>query len=402
MNYIRYFLAFVFFFASIIPGYTGNVTDPPPLKAFEGGKLYSSPREKFYIAELHGNFRQMGRQYGSLLSEHIQAFYREVIDEDVLKKPEATFADLKKLADEYYASMPQMFKEFVDGVAETNGLNVEKTKIMTAILPILVYSGCSSLSAWGDYTGGGPLVVGRNLDLPTKNLRKYSKYLNVIVWNPEGYGHSVAHIDYAGGLFYQTAFNSKGIFLELQNGQGSDKKAFNDRQNTNHILLSSLFSASSMTDMDMFFQTIRPRGGIIMNVSTPEKAVIYEWATFKTVRREGRGLISATNDFTDPSWKKHKVPYFNKRNEGMGYTVTRRENLLRLGQSLKGRITPQAMMQIFDATIPEGGATFPDNGIVRTIYQVVAVPAEMKMWLKARGYSEWEEIDLNKYFKRLR
>ena len=59
------------------------------------------------------------------------------------------------------------------------------------------------------------------------------------------------------------------------------------------------------------------------------------------------------------------------------------------------------MMQIFDTTIPEGGGTFPDDGIIGTIYQVVAVPAQTKMWLKARGYSEWEEIDLNKYFKRL-
>jgi len=401
MNCMQYFLAVVLFLASIMPGYANNETDQPPVKSFEGGKLYLSPRGKFYIAELHGNFRQMGRQYGNLLSEQIQALYREVFDENILKRPEAASADLKKIADGYYASMPQMFKEFIDGVAETNGLNTEKTRIMTAILPILLEAGCSSLSAWADYTGGGPLVVGRNLDLPTKNLGKYSKYLNVLVWNPEGYGHSVAHIDYVGGLFYQTAFNSKGIFLELQNGQVSDKKVFMDRQNTNNVLLSSLFSASSMTDMDLFFQTTRPQAGLIMNVSTPEKSVIYEWATFRTVRREDKGLISATNDFIDPSWKKYKVPYFNKKNEGIGYTNTRRKNLLHLGQSLKGKITPQAMMQIFDTTIPKGGATFPDEGIVRTIYQVVAVPAETRMWLKTPGYSEWEEIDLKKYFKRL-
>ncbi|MCX5797588.1 MAG: C45 family autoproteolytic acyltransferase/hydrolase [Elusimicrobia bacterium] len=358
-----------------------------------------SPRGKFYIAELHGNFRQMGRQYGNLLGEQIQAFYREVYDEGILKMPKANFAELAQSGEAYYASMPQMFKEFVDGVAETNGLNAEKTRIQTATVLILAMSGCSSLSAWGDYTGGGPLVVGRNLDLASKSLGKYAKYWNVLIWNPEGYGHSVAHIDYVGGLFYQTAFNSKGIFLELQNGQASDKETPKDRENTNHALLASLFSASSMADMENFFQTTRPQAGLIMNASSPEKSVIYEWATFRTVRREGPGLISASNDFLDPSWKEYKVPYFNKKNEGVGQTYTRRTNLLDLGRKSKGKMTPQAMMRIFDTPIPQGGATFPDDGVVRSIYQVVAVPAELKMWLKVRGYSEWEEIDLKKYFQ---
>jgi len=55
-------------------------------------------------------------------------------------------------------------------------------------------------------------------------------------------------------------------------------------------------------------------------------------------------------------------------------------------------------MEIFDKTIPAGGATFPDEGLVKTIYSVVAKPSELKIWLKVRGYSGWEEIDLNKYF----
>lgn len=371
----------------------------PPIRAFEGGKLYQSPGGKFYIAELHGSFKQMGRQYGNILGGEIRAFYRELYEGDILKRPNISFAELKKGADDYYGVMPQMFKEFIDGLVETNGLDTDKTRIMTATLLFLVESaGCSSLSAWGEYTGNGEAIVGRNLDLPVKSMRKYSKYLHVIVWNPEGYGHSVAHIDYLGGLFYQTAFNSEGVFLELQNGQASDKRIRENRQNSNHALLAALFSASSMKDMDMFFETVRPETGLIMNVTSPEKAAIYEWATFRMVRRDGRGLISASNDFIDPSWKRYHVPFFSKRTEGFAYTVTRRNNLLRLGQSMKGYITPQAMMKILDTTIPEGGATFPDEGLIGTIYQVVAAPAQFKMWLKAREYSSWEEIDLKNHF----
>jgi hypothetical protein len=392
-------LAVLFISLLVMPCFAAREKENEPIRTYEGGKLYRSPGGKFFIAELHGSFRQMGRQYGNLLGSEIRDMYREMYENDILKRPRVTFPVLKKGANDYYRVMPQMFKEFVDGVSETNGLDPDRTRIMSATLLFLVESaGCSSLSAWGDHTGKGPAVVGRNLDLPVKGMGNYAKYLHVIVWNPDGYGNSVAHIDYLGGLFYQTAFNNKGIFMELQNGQASDRRLRAGRQNSNHALLASLFSSSSMMDMDMFFETVRPETGLIMNVTTPEKAAIYEWATYRTVRRDGKGLVSASNDFIDPSWKRYKVPFFNKRTEGIAYTVTRRNNLLRLGQSMKGSITPQAMMKIFDTTIPEGGATFPDTGTIGTIYQVVAAPAQLKMWLKARLYSDWEEIDLNDHF----
>jgi hypothetical protein len=384
---------------SAMPCLTAGEADRSPVRTFEGGKLYRSPGDNFSIAELHGNFRQMGRQYGNLLARDLKEMYGEVYENNIFKQPGNTFELAKQGADAFYQGMPQMLKEFVDGMSQTNGLGMDRTRIIAGTALFLPGSGCTSLSAWGDYTGRGPAVIGRNLDLAATKMGKYAKYLNVIVWNPEGYGHSVAHIDYLGGLFYQTAFNSKGIFLELENGQISDGKFLDNRQNTNHILLASLFTASSMKDMDMFFETVRPQTGLIMNVTSPEGAAVYEWATYRVVRRDGKGLISASNDFIDPSWKRYKVRFVGKKNDAAAaYTVSRRINLLNLGESIKGNVTVQAMMKILDTTIPEGGATFPDTGEFRTIYQVVAVPAQLKMWLKAPGYSGWEEIDLNRFF----
>ena len=45
-------------------------------------------------------------------------------------------------------------------------------------------------------------------------------------------------------------------------------------------------------------------------------------------------------------------------------------------------------------------ATFPEEGLISTIYSVVVQPSELKIWLKVRGYSGWEEIDLKNYFSR--
>jgi hypothetical protein len=241
-------------------------------------------------------------------------------------------------------------------------------------------------------------VAGRNLDLVTSNLRRFSKYYHVVVWNPTGYPASVANIDFIGSLFYQTAINNKGIFLELQNGQGADTTLCMDRENTNNILLESLFRNISSSEVDHWFNTTLPRCGLIMNASFPDHATVYEWATYRVVLRQAQGLISASNDFVDPSWHNYPIIFFDSTNEGIGYTYTRRTNLMRQGELNKGQITPQKMMEIFDLTIPEGAATFPEGGLVKTIYTVVVQPTELKIWLKVREYSGWEEIDLKKYF----
>jgi len=220
----------------------------------------------------------------------------------------------------------------------------------------------------------------------------------VVVWNPTGYPASVANIDFIGSVFYQTAINNKGIFLELQNGETSDTTSSEGRENTNNILLESLFRNISGTGVDAWFNTTLPEVGLIMNASFPDHATIYEWATYRVVPRQAQGLIAATNDFVDPSWHNYPIIFYDSTNEGIGLTYTRRTNLMNHGELNKGNITPQKMMEIFDITIPDGGATFPEGGLVKTIYSVVAQPSELKIWLKVPGYSEWDEIDLKKYF----
>src|SRR3989339_594104 len=370
------------------------------IASYENAKLYLSANQKFYIAELHGSFRLMGQQYGSMMKEQIKKFYDDAVSNYLMKEKKIKYDLIKSAGNGYYNTLPQMYKDFVDGIGETNGLNKEQTNIVAALPILLAMSGCSSLSAWGEYTGGGPLVVGRNWDLPT-HMTRFSKYLTVVVFNPDGSGNSIANIDFAGSFFYQTAMNNKGIFLELQNGQGSDTTICGDRSNANHALFNFLLNSSSIQEIDALFKSTLPGGGIIMNASSPSETYIYEWGTSRLARRNGKGLISASNDFIDPSWAKNKMPVYNQTNEGIGKTYTRRTNLLARGAENKGKITPDVMKKIFDTTIPNNGATFPDDGLLRTVYQVVAVPTQQKIWLKARGYSDWEEIDLTKYFSKI-
>lgn len=373
----------------------GDSNDGQP---FEGGRLHKIAGGQIQVAELSGTFKQMGRQYGLMLGPQLRQFYQEVVEGFLIGEQGATYEELKTVGLQNYRQFPQIFRDYLDGTAETNGLGPEKTYIMAGIVPLIYETGCSSLSAWGDYTPDRSVVVGRNLDLPASNFGRFAKYFNVVVFNPTGFPASVANIDMIGGLFYQTAINSKGLFLELQNGQLSDPLFVMVRENSNNILLESLFRNTTSEQTDLWFRTALPQGGIIMNASFPDHASIYEWATFGVARRDGTGLISASNDFTDPSWGT-KITYVTSASqEGDTYTYTRRTNLLNLGEQNKGAITPEKMMQIFDTTIPQGGATYPGGPGVRTIYSVVAQPGQLKLWLKIREFSDWNEIDLKQYF----
>jgi len=391
-------LGVILFLSIILISCSKNSPPGEPVNTFEGGKLFKSPSGSFYIAELHGTFKQMGRQYGLLLKKQLSEFYNEAVTGFLIGEKGLKYENLATYGRESYNQFPQIFKNYFDGITETSGLDADQTKIMSLIFILIYNTGCSSLSAWGDYTPDHKVVTGRNLDLVTENLRRFSKYFHVVVWNPTGFPASVANIDFIGSLFYQTAINNKGIFLELQNGQGADTTLCMDRENTNNILLESLFRNISSSGVDQWFNTTLPQAGLIMNASFPDHATIYEWATYRVVLRQAQGLISASNDFVDPSWHNYPIIFYDTTNEGIGYTYTRRTNLMKQGELNKGQITPQKMMEIFDLTLPEGAATFPEGGPGKTIYTVVIQPSELKIWLKVREYSGWEEIDLNKYF----
>ena len=80
--------------------------------------------------------------------------------------------------------------------------------------------------------------------------------------------------------------------------------------------------------------------------------------------------------------------------EGWAESVERSTNLAALAEQEKGSIDAAVIRKILDTPKSEGGATVP-----HTIFQFVAVPEEKMMWVKAPGYSDWVEIDLNQLFR---
>lgn len=363
--------------------------------SFEGGKLFMAGPTP--LVELHGNFRQMGRQYGHLMSHKMKKLYREGFEKYLAGKKGVTRQQILEASETMYKGNPQYIKEFFAGMAETSGLTLEQHKIINTILfGYIMSAGCSGMGIWGDYTHDGKVIFGRNWDLPAKDLVALAPYFNVVVFNPEGTSNSVADFNYAGTIFFQTAINKSGIFLELQNGQMCDPKTY--QRYTNQQLLSLLFDYCTLEEVRNGLESIRTGTGIIMNVADAGAAYSYEMATYDTKCRqdEKNGFLANSNHFVDAAWQ--NMPEF-KTGEKYACTLERRGNLLERARGSRSKFTPEDMMTVFDTSIPDGGPTFPEKSPFITIYQVVVTPGDLIVRLKLRGFSKkWQEIDLKPHF----
>jgi hypothetical protein len=377
-----------------IIGYGLNLgKDVRPQREFEGGKLYKAGN--IGVLQLSGSYKEMGRQYGGLLKDEIQEFYTIVVDEHYIKDKGLKYEEIKGFSEAVYTRYPEKFKALMSGINETSGLPLEKIVILDQVLGIqfiIAQQGeCSAVATWGEYTGGKPLVLGRNLDLAV-DFKEFSRFLNVVVYNPVD-DIPTAVVCYPGEITSFTGMNANGVFFEINEGAKSGGNIINeDRLMLPVELVRFLTDYSDFNEFDAAMNTTRSNYAFIVQVADKDAAYSYEASVFDIKRRSGQepGLLVATNDFVNPAWG--LTPPLDAEDK----SVQRRDNLLGLANTYKGKITPDTMMQIMDTPFEEGGATWTN----RTVYQVVVEPANNKLWMKTRGIQDWVEIDLNKYFIR--
>ncbi len=95
------------------------------------------------------------------------------------------------------------------------------------------------------------------------------------------------------------------------------------------------------------------------------------------------GLLVSTNYFVNDEWL-FAVPSDSQSWEG----ITRRNNLIELCESNKGKLDEETMMEIIDKTLEEGGAK---NKL--TVYQMVVIPRTKTLWLQITDGSKLTQID---------
>ncbi len=355
---------------------------------FEGGKLYTAGKIK--VLELTGNYRQMGRQYGALAKEDLNAIHRTIGDVFVTKR-KMPAAHLDTIARAVFDRYPARYKEIIRGMAETSGLDMKAVMLVNALewfpkIDRLSYERCSGIGVWGPYTGKGPVVFGRNND----DDPVYFDFARMVVavFKPNDGSIPTALINYAGVIYNATGMNGEGLFTELNAGPWLGFSL--DRISIFTTLFSYLQDYRNLEEFDRAMLSTLVDLSTIVNAADTTRAYSYESTLWDTKRRneDAEGIVAAANAFSLPGWNISPID----PNKG-DTSPTRKGNLLKLAAKHKGSITPAVMMNILDHTMANGGATHAG-----TIYQVVAVPKDLKIWLKVPGKIDWTEVPLRSVF----
>ena len=342
------------------------------------------------IIDLHGTWREMGRQYGSLMASEMKHIYEIAIVKKLVNEYGLDIENMKVRAGKFYANYPFRFKEILRGMSETSGMSLEQIQLVNAVELLAATAQnlpqCTGIAAWGDYVSE-TLVYGRNYDyLPW--FKEFSHDIVIACYHPADGSLATATMGYAGEIYVVNGMNEKGIYLELNNGMPSGGALWYDsRVPSVAALFQFLLDGASLDEIESFFQTTKANFAYIIGVSDGQTARCYEWPVFEVKRRESHsrhGLTVLSNHFTEFSWG---LPRPEDKTNWL--TRSRRQNLLTLAKHFKGTIDSKTMMKMMDTRIEDLGATTD-----MTVYQMVVVPERFQVWFKIPDTQEWTEIDM--------
>ncbi len=362
---------------------------------FEGGKFFKAGNVSVLV--LTGSYRQMGRQYGALAKDDLQAVHNTISDvflNNPDEKRRMSPAELNTIARALFERYPQRYKEILYGMAETSGLDLNRILLINALewfpkINRLSYGKCSGIAVWSPYTNG-PVVFGRNDDDDPAYLTFAARPM-VAVFKPNDGSIPAALINYPGVIYNATGINADGLFMELN--AGNDMGTSMGQTSIFTTLFLYLQEYHNLVELDRAMRATTCDIGSIVNVADPTRGYSYECSLWQMKRwdQDAEGIVAAANAFSHPDW--NITPLDPKKDPGANQL--RKENLLKLSAKYKGAITPEVMMKkIMDVDIKDGGATHAG-----TIFQIVAAPADQTIWIKVPGRVDWTEVPLKPLFR---
>ncbi|MEG1642339.1 MAG: C45 family peptidase [Synergistaceae bacterium] len=351
-------------------------------------------KECVKIINLFGTWREMGRQYGALLSEELKSMYVNGIEKHLFTDLQMDVDKVKEISQSFYGKFPFKFREFIVGIAETSGLEFEQLLVVNALNVLLtrssIISTSTSIATWGEYSSDS-LTYGINYD-HQEWMKELRENLVFTVYHPADGSLATVTIGFAGEIYVINGMNEKGIFVGLNDAEPSGGDLwYESRTPSVTNLFEFLLNSTSLDEMETFFQTTKSNYAYIVGVADSQTARCYEWPVFEVKRREShsrQGLAVMSNHFTEFSWGLPRPD--DKAN---GFTRSRRQNLLTLAKHLKGSINDAVMMKIMDTKYEDMGAT-----MINTIYQIVVVPSEYKIWFKTQKEDKWIDVNMKEFF----
>ncbi|MFA5879944.1 MAG: C45 family peptidase [Candidatus Margulisiibacteriota bacterium] len=360
-------------------------TKPILTAVFERGERYQIGPHT--LLNLHGNYREMGRQYGTLLKFELNELKSYLKKQPPINNEETNNLILAN-AEKHYNYYPQEFKDLIEGMAETSGLSFAEQQLLSFLefFPEIIppknapQNQCTCIAINKDQSVDGKLIFGRNYDW-FPNHEKMKHLLTTTIFHADGAKNATALINYPGSLKATTAMNSHGIFLAINSEDRKNDPAKGPLLLKLQAFLRNNNNLAEFQENMLASQSNRP---IIINVADDNEAFSDEYSLDNV--KFVHNFFVATNHFVHPDWHK----------KAKGDTVERRNNVLAKFTNPDEKINLDQLKKILETPIKDGGVSFP---IKNSMFRVIAVPQDLKLWLCVPNVYNWTEIDLKPFFK---
>ncbi|MCL1065820.1 C45 family autoproteolytic acyltransferase/hydrolase [Shewanella olleyana] len=387
------------------------ITSTTNLRAeFNSGKMFETNEEMLFVLQLSGSWYEMGQQYGKFAQQHLQPMWDKTVqplfDKGLTTAEEAYDLFGKRV----YDALSLRRKQYFQGVADSIGWTVEEVIVLDQSGPLAIYlgklnsfSGCSSLSTWGENTIDGRTLVGRNMDW-SELFMEFPVYLTV--FNPTDGSNKIANVCWPGWHWLATGVNDKGVYTDLHDGTSMGGNVLStEKPSFLHSVFDYLAESDNIEALSARFQASRTDIPTIwMLADKSGQAKSYEntiQENRKRVPEEGAQSFITVNTFLNPDWGLG-------RRETLSLSLRRLENLTDRHNEVTAKIDAAKMRDIFDmrlynedGTLKEkGGVTKPKNQDVDlTNYQTITDLTELEMWIKLPVLGDdWCHIDLKEMF----
>lgn len=334
---------------------------------------------------LDGSPRDMGLEQGKALKKEIEDTVNgfiigRVVKEQLGRNPEDLLEDIYR-----YVDIDKDLKDEMKGIAEGAGVSYDHI-VIANLLPVILsrqdsasLHSCSLFAVEPSRSGDSRLVVGRNLDwagsLGVKTV--------ILVYQLRN-GVSYLNITIPGIVSPLTAFNSDGIFFE-ENRNSSTEPLMEHRPAFPGIVR-SLLGSNKTLDEFVASLTKTPRN-VALNLTCASgreaKVVTIELGRedFALRNPEG-GVLISTNHYLVPKMQKIGV-------------MPSDSSLARFGRLYQLSYGGETI------SIDDVKDIMKDKQVFHnTVYSVVALPSDMKLYVSVGDSAGYVEIDARRLFKR--
>jgi hypothetical protein len=409
------FRSLIFIFAllfSITNVCAGEQISTKPVAEFEGGQLYKNGPVDIVVLE--GTYRQMGRQYGTLLSGKIKEFYT-LLENSFVKSGLFTSEQIRNfISKPSLLGYPKRYSEFLSGVSDTTGLSMDSVVMVNENMSLMISArrmgggnatSCTSMSVWDKYTKESATITARDLDFPVFYREVAKKFTDITILKPSDGSNFVGGVGFAGSISFSDAMNSRGIYTQTNNGAATEGLVtYSDRPNIQAEIINLLFDCDTVDAFEKRLRGLRSNYPLIIMGADQHETRYFENGTsaMRVRHAENKGIIAAGNQFLNPEWGITVMP-----TPGAWFSEARRENMLKAAEKYKGKIDEAIMKQLMDmrlfdknGKLSDGFAVFermPHDDEV-TVYQVVTSPKNLRIWMRIPTFTEWLKFDLKGFF----